>query len=369
MCDDMRIAALLLSAVALLGCDAYDESLLAGQGVGCTEPSRNPPTRPPAATEGEDDGVEYVFANRDAVFDQLPDAWRENGFNLDGLCTSAENLLSECLRGPGAMTVFDGTGGIDNVFASQLFALVALQYEPRPGVPGDTLARYAQDLQASGESVLLVRIRNWNGTANDPRVTVDLSVSVYGLAGSASAAPNPAPCADGAGDDCVPAWDGSGNDWFWARADNFLNGDASQPKIVDDNAFVADDVVMMSIPDRAAIDFTGPSLGLTITLTEGFAVGRISADRMRMDSMLVGRWSRNDLIETAEHVGVCAGTPNYEFLLLALQGMLDLRSDPDTSSADVECDALSMALPSTGYRARFAGVTPGAPVPNECEDE
>jgi hypothetical protein len=366
----MRAAFFLLCSFALLGCDAYDEGLLQGSALGCTteEGSRVPPARPPLSGDDPnvDDIEEVVFAHRDAVFYQLPDAWKEIGFNLDGRCSSPENELSECARETG-MTQQDGVAGIDNVFASQLFSLVSLQYEPRPGVPDDTLQKYATDLQASGESALIIRIRNWNGLANDARVTVDISASVYGIAGTGTSAPSTTPCADGAGDDCVPAWAGDGNDWFWSRSDNFLVNDATQPKIVDDNAYIANDTLVMRIPDRAEIKFTGPSLGLTIVLTDGIAVGQISADRMSMNTTLAGRWAKNDLIETAEHVGVCAGTPNYRFLLLALTNMLDVRSVPETAAPDVFCDAITMALPSTGYRARFGGLTMGSDVPSECE--
>ena len=100
---------------------------------------------------------------------------------------------------------------------------------------------------------------------------------------------------------------------------------------------------------------------------EVLEVGVISPDRMRMDSVMAGRWARNDLIQTAETAGVCAGSANYDFLLLALNDMLDVRSNRSTAGPDVECDALSMALPSTGYRAHFAGLATGDPVPNQCE--
>jgi hypothetical protein len=365
----MRAVFLLLCVTSLLGCDAYDASLLEGKAAGCgDEGSRRPPARPSPDGDGTDEVEEIMFAHRDVRFDQLPDDWREIGFDLDDRCSTPANALGECVPITGS-TQEDGVAGIDNVFSAKLFALVSLQYMPRPEVPGDTLARYATDLHASGESALLIRIRNWNGLANDSRVTVDISSSVFGRSGTGDpdVAPSMTPCADGPGDDCVPGWAGDGDDWFWARSDNFLIDDVAQPKIVDDNAYVANDTVVMRIPDRAEIKFTGPSLGLSIILTDGISVGVISPDRMRMDSVMAGRWARNDLIQTAETVGVCAGSANYDFLLLALNDMLDVRSNRSTAGPDVECDALSMALPSTGYRAHFAGLATGDPVPNQCE--
>jgi hypothetical protein len=351
-------------------CNAYKASLLETSTPGCTlaEESRTPPKRPHASTNDGQDIPEVVFAHRDVRFNQLPDAWKEIGLNLDGRCSTPENALSECARGSGA-TQLDGVGGIDNVFGSQLFTLVSLQYKPRPDVPNDSLETYAIELQASGESVLLVRIRNWNGRADDSHVSVDISSSVFGIVGTGDpfTPPSSAPCMDGPGGDCTPAWAGDGDDWFWARSDNFLIGDPAQPKILDDNAYIANDTLVMSIPDRSEIKYTGPTLGLAIVLTEGVAVGEISPDRMTMSTTVSGRWSRNDLVETAEYVGVCAGTATYDILQRALTGMLDVRSDRASAGSDVPCDALTMALPSTGYRARFGGVVVGPDILNGCD--
>lgn len=367
-----HLASTLLAFGLLAGCDAYNEGLLESQtdpAIGCTDGSRRPP-RPPTnvpADAGQEDVEEIVFALRDVTFDQVTDgSWPMIGYNLDGRCTDAVNGLAECQRLAQTPQI-DGEQGIDNVFGSQLYSLVNLQYDGRDGVPNDTLDLYGKETQASGESVILVRIRNWNGTPNDARVTVDISTTVFGLHGTSAAAPDPTPCDDGAGGDCVPSWSGDGNDWFWARSDYFLVNDPTQPKIVDDNAYIVDDTFVMRIPDRSQINFTGSTLGLTVLLTEGIATATISPDRMTLQATVAGRWAKNDLIETAEHVGVCAGTPTYEVLLIALNGMLDVRSDPSTASPDVECDAISMGIRFNGFRARFAGMRPGTPVPNGCE--
>jgi hypothetical protein len=365
-----HLAVLLVFASFLLGgCDAYKEGLLSQNGAGCANGSLRPPGTPPKGSNADSgaDIEEVVFALRDVQFDQSDDRWKSIGYNIDNRCTDDTNGLTECERLVGTASP-DGMMGIDNVFGSQLYALVNLQYVGRPGVANDTLDLYGKDTQASGESVILVRIRNWNGTPNDSRVTVDISTSVFGLPGDASGPPDPAPCADGAGGDCLPAWAGTGNDWFWARGDNFLVNDPTEPKIVDDNAYITDDTFVMRIPDRSEIRFTGSTLGLSVFLTEGIATAHISEDRMTLGATVSGRWAKNDLIETAEHVGVCAGTPTYKFLLMALNAMLDVRSDPSTAGATVPCDAISMGITFNGFRARFAGLTPGAVVPNGCAD-
>ncbi len=363
----MRPLILLLLCAASLssGCDSYDESLLSGNAQGCADGAAKPPSPPTIVATGEN-VPEVVFALRDVTFDQRPTLWQTLGYDLDNRCTDVLNSLSECLLSASGPQI-DGERGIDNVFGSQLYTLVNLQYEGRPGVMNDTLDLYGKDTQASGESVIIVRIRNWNGEANDERVTVDISTTVFGLPGDGSdTAPDPAPCADGAGEDCVPGWAGTGDDWFWVREDSFLVGDLAQPKIVDENAYITDNTFVMRIPDRAQIRFTGSILGLSVALTQGIATARISEDRQTLTAVVSGRWAKNDLIETAENVGVCAGTPTFDALLLALNAMLDVRSDPETAGPDVPCDAISMAIGFNGFRARVAGLEPGPEVPSGC---
>ena len=354
--------------VLLSGCNAYKEALIEQGAAGCDVGSRRPPGPPRAdSADAGEDLPELVFALKDVTFDQVPDEWKEIGYNIDNRCTSEANRLAECAPFTPAAQI-DGEQGIDNVFGSQLYSLVNLQYEGRPGVPNDTLDLYGKQTQESGESVILVRIRGWNGQPNDTRVTVDISTSVYGIAGTTTSPPNLAPCADGAGDDCLPSWSGNGNDWFYARADNFLVNDPTQAKIVDDNAYISNNTFVMRIPDRSEIKFTGSTLGLTVLLTAGIATAEISEDRMSLRATVAGRWAKNDLIETAEHVGVCVGTPTYDFRLIALIGRLDVRSDPATANPDVPCDAISMGIQFNGYRANFGGLVAADPVPNGCAD-
>ena len=86
-----------------------------------------------------------------------------------------------------------------------------------------------------------------------------------------------------------------------------------------------------------------------------------------MTTTVSGRWGKNDLIETAENVGVCAGTPTYDILQRALDSMFDLRGDPASAGPNVPCDAISVALQTTGHRAHFGGVVAGPPIESACE--
>ena len=66
-------------------------------------------------------------------------------------------------------------------------------------------------------------------------------------------------------------------------------------------------------------------------------------------------------------IGVCPGDTEFTILQNALNNIADIRATPGTGGAGVTCDALSVGVTFQGYRARVAGLTPGQPLPNQCE--
>ncbi|MEM9069664.1 MAG: hypothetical protein AAGE52_14225 [Myxococcota bacterium] len=376
------------TVLTLVGCSVLDPSLIAGgedSGVdsatgedsgpgidagngmdGCDDGSRRPPPRP---TIEDSDGPEVIFALKEVRLIQMGEAWREIGFNLDRLCSEAPAPLVECLPPafPDASPLIDGNQGIDNAFGGQLTPLIDIVFPD--------LADSAVSAAEEGIGVVITRIRGWNGEANDPRVDVTVTQSVDSTRGAAG---DSAPTAEfrdframmpGTDTDLAePVWDG--NDWVWAREETFFLGDPEQPRVRDDNAYIANNELVVTLPDRVEIVFANTAAGLLVRLSDALAVGRISDDRTRMTpATFAGRWSILDLLDTANTVGVCEGDTEFDLLRNQLNTIADVRSVAGTGGEGVSCDAISLGVTFEGYRVRIAGLTPGQIPPDGCSDE
>lgn len=351
------------------GMDAADSAI--DQGIdaptkmdGCDGDSRRPPPRP----SGEDGtGPEVIFGLKEVLLVQRGESWRDIGFNLDGICSEPPAPLVECLPPafPDAVEAIDGNAGVDNQFGSELTPLVDLVFP--------TLSDAAVNSAEEGVGVVVFRIRGWNGEPNDPRVDVTVTQSVAGAPDQGGVPPE-IEVRDfriyepGTENRYVPEWDGSGTDWLWVREETFLFGDIEQPRVRDDNAYIADDQLVITLPDRVEIVFADTFNGVSVKLTDGLAVGTISADRMRLTpTVFGGRWSILDLLDTAASVGVCDGDPEFDLVVNQLNNIADVRSQPGSGGPGVMCDALSVGVTFEGYRAQIAGLLPGQIPPNECE--
>lgn len=325
---------------------------------------RRPPPRP--TTPDGDSVPDMFFGLRDVVLDQEEGSlWADLGFNLDGYCTARPTFGTECAPGRGAtIPPADGNEGIDNVFGEKLFPLVDSV------IPG--LQETARAAQFEGIGLPVLRLRGWNGQPDDPRVHVTITQAVVTVAPNTDGSRPEIEIVDytarlpGGGEAPPPVW--KGGDYVWVRSDTFLAGNVEEPLVYDDNAYVAGGHVVARLPDRVEILFPADELGVMVRLTGGIAVGRISDDRTRLEDVVVaGRWSLVDLLRTAENVGVCMGTTEYNVLRAQLETMADVRSDVGSGGPGVECDAISVGVGFTGFRLQLGGVADGRPLRSACD--
>ncbi|MFK7991504.1 MAG: hypothetical protein AB8I08_36140, partial [Sandaracinaceae bacterium] len=163
-----------------------------------------------------------------------------------------------------------------------------------------------------------------------------------------------------------PRWDG--NDVAYFREDTFLDSDPDLPLINDDNAYVADGVVVARLPERFEILFPAQDLGVLVRLTDARALGTLSADRTTLENVIVaGRWRVLDLLETAENIGVCSDSSEYGILQGQLENIADVRATPGSGGEGVDCNAISVGVGFTGTRVQYGGLQPGPSVVNVCE--
>ena len=353
--------------VVSTGCQVYDSSLLdSGVDGGRVDAgpcnSRVPPARP--STPDAADTEEVIFGLRMVVLDQTDgDAWQRMGLDLDGLCTGPPAYETECLPPRRSQPPGDGDDGIDNTFGSDLFPLVDL------AVMG--LQSTARAAQEEGK-LPAVRIRQWNGMDDDPQVDVTVTNAIYMVRDAGDGTPaahrleafEPVDPMSGMRLP-FPLWDGT--DFAYFRVDTFFEGDLDRPLIRDDNAYVVDRWIVASLPARVEILFPADEVGVLVRLTDATAIGRISEDGLTLeDAVVSGRWAVLDLLSTAENIGVCRGTGQYDILTGQLDTIADIRAQPGTGGPTARCDAISLGVGFTGTRMHIGGLTMGPPVANIC---
>ncbi len=307
------------------------------QGDGGAVVLRKPPPRP-SGPDG-DDGREIAVALRSITLNHR-DAWSTTGLDLDGLATSVDDPVSECLR---EQTAVDGEDGIDNVFGAEVFPLLEVTI---PGV--EESMRASLD---SGQSVTILRLRGWNGTADDARVDVAWLPSVRVTAsGSDFGAP--------------PVWDGT--DEALVREDALFGADLEQPLVRDDNAYVAGGVLVLRLPDRAELQLAADDASLQVRLTGATILAQVDTSGAMPLITLTGRWSIIDFMRTAEGVGVCRGTSEYNVLDASLRRSADVRSEPGSGGDGVACDAISVAITFVGTPVLIGPVWAPEPLASQC---
>jgi hypothetical protein len=365
-----------LCSLAAASCDVYDPSLLNQDGgdAGTRQEDsgrmecnlRRPPPRPTAASDEGDLG-EIWFALRDVVLDQRGGRWRDIGLDLDGLCSRQPDPEVEC-QPPDetASPEIDGAGGIDNSFGHNLFPLIELT------IP--ELDQIARMTQRQGLGAVLLRVRDWNGEANDPRVSVTVSQSVFGSPPAPDGGPPEVVMRDGkpftAKGEPLPPPNWDGNDYWWVRDDTFVAKDAERPRVHDDTAYVADNQLVMTLPERVDLVFGGKDQGVVVRLTDARVVGRIGEQRqMLKDVIVAGRWSIVDLLDTAQSIGLCMGTRDYELAMNQIRSIADVRSRPGSGGQGLKCDAISVGVEFTGFRGQLGGMVDAPDVPNACAED
>ena len=291
-----------------------------GPGVDAGPPTHRPPPRPDVEDAPSVPEVAYLIT--DVRWDPAEE-WSSIGFDLDGIVTAEPDRMVECTApAASAEPELDGDGGIDNVLGHQIVPLLVL------ALPD--LASQARALQAEGTGALLVRIRDWNGAADDPLVTADVFVTA--------------------------GYDASGA--IVLDEELLVDGDLESPHLRIDNAWIAGGTLVAHLPDRAP---------LRLAYGPGVATVPLAAATLTVDldgaATLAGRWAIADVLSNADELGLCGGMDgdSYRMLSRLLDLAADLRAVPGTGGPGATCDAISAALPFDTVRP--ATIARAAPMP------
>ncbi len=380
----LAIGAAALASCALAGFTVLDEvappSGAGGSGTSTTTTSTSttsttPPTEAGAGGQGgapcglatfpgppsiptPEGTVEFVAAIRSIDFGEK--TGNVPGLDLDGKCTCTANKIPKgCCQSDGptcamATKACDGPRGIDNAGAG-VFSMLSTFL-------GNFGSDYYSQRAAEGQWTTLLRVRDYNGTANDDRVEVDW----YASKGVEHA--------DGGVD--PPAWDG--DDRWYVTNDSVDTPDGGapsleQPRWFDKKAYVTDHVLVASMPS-SVLRLAGTS-AVDIRLSAGFVVARIEPlgagkGYALTGGLLVFRWRIEDVFlalgSYRDEAGqpICTNDPFYK------TGRTQLCSLPDITVEAVAptspCTALSVGVAFEAQPARLGEFAAPAAVTNGC---
>lgn len=315
------------------------------------------PLPPTTTTSGSEDVV--VALRSIDMGDQSPSP---PGLDLDGKCSC-------CCPGdgPGCLEKkvnCDGPLGVDNA-AAGMFKLVAV------GLDNFSSAYFSSQAE-KGFWSLLLRIREYNGTANDDKVTLEW----YTSEGTA----------DAAGQTVSPNWDG--NDAWVVSTDSLLGVDGADPnpvlgvdgnvpRYVDTKAYVTEGQVVASLPDTVIavggslnkIAFHVVGAFIVADLVKDEATGRYAIPH----GLFVARWRIEDFFLTMSTYRDSNGQPFctddllYKTAKPTICNSVDIYSG--TATPTTECDAFSLGMAFTAAPANL-GIVKEATLPSAaCPDE
>jgi hypothetical protein len=388
------LAAVPLFAAAWQACAIYDTSLLLpalpdASDDGPTEATTEPPdadtcahARWPSAPAADDPSTgspaPVVVALRTLDIGSRPDGGAPPvyGYDLDGVCTCP--AADSCRTPSGSSQRCDEDGGRDNAGGELLRTFSAFNVFNQ-----DDLTRRLQ----AGLYGLVILLRDYNGAANDARVTVAVYIS-NGVNAVADGGTVPPPRYDGTDRWTVDPGSilgGSSLD----GADCATASNTCVPNYFDDKAYVADHVLVASLDFPLSLG-GGANMGyIALDLTGSVVTARLvkrGASFALEDGRLTGRWATSKLLAGLAVLPdpflggayLCGDDPTYVSVKKTICGSTDITARAADDSKGAPCDALSVGFGFTAEPAILGrvlaprGATPrgcsdgGAPVKDQC---
>ena len=306
--------------------DAPDDQQPPSDG-GCTHAL--PPDPPNVADAGG--SISFVVAASSIDFgDQQTSNPLDIGFDLDMRCTCPE--ANGCLRESWAtVDGCDGPGGRDNMAGKFMSELAALFDNLGSKAWTEGLLR--------GSWSLLLRLRDYNGEADDDRVRLDWYIPAEYFTFQ-----------DGGTD--PPKWDGT--DEWPVRTGSLevpANGepwDLDKTLYHDDRAYVRDGVVVGSV-SAATIQVNEE---YQVSITGGFLTANVVQDNgvwVLKNGIVAGRWPVQGILSQVSRIKdpvfnlpICTDNPVYPQIKNQICSFVDIYSGVGTPTTP--CDAVSVGM-------------------------
>ncbi|HLK40155.1 MAG TPA: hypothetical protein VKU41_25545 [Polyangiaceae bacterium] len=369
--------ALAAAVVFYQACAVYNPSLLlpeagasdAGSDSACDHAYY--PDRP--AQDGPSQlNVEVVLAVQSIDFGLAPDAGMAlapYGFDLDHVCTCPGP--PSCAQADGATETCDDQRGRDHA-ALELFR------ELGPLAPSGN-GEVNTGFQA-GQYGLLFHLRNYNGLANDKQVSVAVYAS-NGVSGIEDGG-TPDPHHDGTDKWTIdPGYLVQGSKLVGMSCEP--NQATCTPLYVDDNAYVANDVLVAKVDFPVSFGTSSFLGGAVMSLRGSVIVGTLSPMPIPggglsyriTEGTIAGRWPTSALLQTLAAIPdnvtgtapyLCGNDLGYLLLKSAVCQIADITSDLTLDGTGAPCDAVSIGFRFDAEPARLGVVYGVPPAPAGC---
>jgi hypothetical protein len=307
------------------------------------QPGKQPPARPDGAPTGDNPpghayGISKLFlGGTDRNGSPNPSAWKQYGYNLDGL-VSVEGSPNHCRPAAGGSpkVMNDGNEGIDNGFGKTLWPLVL------------SFANDAEETVNSsisdGAFTVIVQI---DGLGTKPSY-VDLEARLYA----------------GADLGAVPHFDGTD---MWPVAPELLCNpdmpDVTCSKVTFDKSYVNEGTWVSGSPGTLDLTVGVAGFSLTLNIQKAILSMELSADRKKAtNGVIAGVIPTEALVEQLRNIAgafsqeLCEGT-TVESLLDQIRAASDILQD-GTQDPSKTCDGISIGL---GFDAGEIQIGPVAP--------
>ncbi len=321
------------------------------------EPVARPPDRPTGDPKPSLKGKEFWFAvkrfhlgSQNSAGVIVDDAWREWGHDVDHVCTSIEDSITNintCRRVAGAKTnsLRDGMGCRDNNFGQHVIGLAKI-------ASPDFEARLV-DGTLSGNSTLMIKLEDVDDGPDDPYVPAKMYAATNTTA---------------------PKWDGT--DERSVSSDSLIDGTIERPLTSFPRGYLVGNVWVSGEPSSFTIPIPVADAPAPMKLEGAIVTFKVGADRKAgIGGVISGGINLSNLESIIKPIaissGLCPGSAFYESTLKTVKQYPDLVSGaPKMQSESVECNAMSIGL---GFdAARILPVTkvepPPKPPPGKCGD-
>lgn len=331
----ISLSALMLAVAP--GCGSEDEQNGGGTQTGTVPPGEE--GDPTASSEERTFAVHSLFLGEtDRAGNKSKDAWKQFGYNLDGLVTNVSGSASPdlekvCKRATGADAKVhqDGEGGIDNAFGSQIIPLLDMF--------SVTSNMVSQNIQA-GDFTVMLKVK---GLTDDPEQT-NTGLSGTILVGGAYGEGTPKFTTEDSwpymADPQVPITGA------YINKGMFVNGtDGGKITLA---ITVAEQTLSLTI-NKAIITFKHDPANKE--LVQGTIAGVIPTEELINGiTSVAGRFNKD----------MCPGKPTLQVALDSIRQASDILANATQDPAK-ECDGISVGL---GFTAKQIGApTQEAPVP------
>jgi hypothetical protein len=295
------------------------------------------------------------------------EAWRDIGFDLDGVCTGVESCPGDDTPPSCKPTVpqisTDGHDCRDNTFGRLEYAAALIPELAKTYGLSDDAFNCALCV---GDYNYLFRISDYNGEPNDDQVRVDLYPSP-GLE-----RPLPWDCTQATWKD-HPCF--TPDEKFQVTPESMVDPkpgpDLGNAKVFDPNAFVRDGYIVVHFPDETLVWFPGYKalvVAYPLLMQKGVLAGKLTHDVDGVwritDGTIGGRVRAGDMVKSFRQLGLCDGDTRYvtmtEFVSKNLDVLADGRNDPNAT-----CDAMSAGIAFTAQQVLAGNLATVEPL-KEC---